>query len=287
MTESAYIIDVTMDNVRDVMAQSAQTPVLMDFWADWCEPCKVLMPILAKLAETYKGAFILAKINADQQAELAGHFGVRSLPTVKLVYQNQILEEFVGAKPESEIRAMLDKHLPSPTQSEHDQAMAAWQAGDVETARAMLIKAIQDNPKDAAVAGDLLKLLASVGDMDTAQSLIDQLPEETRQSEQVKGFQNRMKFMARAAGLPDAATLQARLDKNPADSEALYQLALHRIVQDDFAAAMDLLLELMRRDRAYGDDAGRTTLLELFETLGSQNPLVRQYRQRLFTLMHV
>ena len=130
MGESPYIHNVSMQNFQNlVLEKSINKPVLVDFWADWCEPCKTIMPMLAKLAEEYDGKFELAKVNADQEQELAAHFGIKSLPTMKLFYQGQIVDECVGAAPESDIRAMLDKHIVSESEQFMQAAITAYEQG--------------------------------------------------------------------------------------------------------------------------------------------------------------
>jgi len=131
MSESPYIHNVSMQNFQNlVLEKSINKPVLVDFWADWCQPCQTIMPMLAKLAEEYEGKFELAKVNADAEQELAAHFGIKSLPTMKLFFQGQIVDEKLGAVPESEIRAMLDKHIVSESQQFMQTAMMAYEQGD-------------------------------------------------------------------------------------------------------------------------------------------------------------
>ena len=134
MSESPYIHNVSMQDFQNlVLEKSINKPVLVDFWADWCQPCQTIMPMLAKLAEEYDGKFELAKVNADQEQELAAHFGIKSLPTMKLFYQGQIVDEKLGAVPESEIRAMLDKHIVSESDQFMQAAMMAYEQGETDT----------------------------------------------------------------------------------------------------------------------------------------------------------
>jgi putative thioredoxin len=219
MAESPFIVEVTRENYAEVMQASFQVPVLMDFWASWCQPCHALMPILAKLAEEYQGKFILGKLNTEEEQEIAGQFGIRSIPTVKLFQNGQPVDEFMGALPEQAVRQFLDKHIV-------DEAAAA--------------------------------------------------EEEARK---LKTFEDRV------ADAPDAAALESRLEADPNDYEAIHLLALHKVVERDVDTAMDLLLELMRKDCSYGDDAGRKALLEIFELLGD-DPRVSQYRRRMASLLY-
>jgi putative thioredoxin len=143
MSESPYIHNVSMQNFQNlVLEKSINKPVLVDFWADWCQPCQTIMPMLAKLAEEYAGKFELAKVNADDEQELAAHFGIKSLPTMKLFYQGQIVDERMGAVPESDIRAMIDKHIVSESDQLVQAAMMAYQQGHTAQALEVLNNAL-------------------------------------------------------------------------------------------------------------------------------------------------
>jgi putative thioredoxin len=219
MANSPFIIEVTRENYEQVMQASFETPVLMDFWASWCQPCQVLMPVLARLAEEYEGKFLLAKLNTEENQEIAAQFGIRSIPTVKLFRDGQPVDEFMGALPEQAVRDFLDKHIP-------DEEKAAE-----EKARKMQF------------------------------------------------------FETQLANAPDASELEVKVAEDPDDHEALYQLALCKVVEENFDAAVDLLLQLMQKDRGYGDDAGRHGLLKIFELLGD-DPRVTPYRRRMTSLLY-
>lgn len=287
MTQSPYIFDATIDNFQQkVMDASATTPVLVDVWADWCAPCKQLMPILQKLAEEYQGNFQLAKVNADQQQELTASLGVRSLPTVILVKNGQAVDGFNSALPESEVRKILEKHVEAPAEDPYEKAHALWEAGDVDGALALLTELNQKDPDNLDVLIDLAQLKAEQGDLDTAEQVLASLPPEEKLQHKAKQLAARVKFLRQSGALPPVAELEARLADNPKDPEALHQLALHKVLQEQNAEAMDLLIRLMQADGAYKDGVAKTTLVELFEKLGNNNPDVRAYRRRLYTLMH-
>ncbi len=287
MSSSPYVFDATIENFQDkVMQASMTTPVLVDVWAEWCAPCKQLMPILEKLANEYQGGFMLAKVNADQQQELTGSLGVRSLPTVILVKNGQAVDGFNGALSESEIRKVLEKHVEAPAEDPYDTAHRLWEEGDVEGALAILTELNQKDPNDLKVLIDLAQLKAEAGDIETAESVLASLPPEEKMQYKAKQLAARLKFMKQAGELPPVAELEKTLGEKPDDPAALHQLALQHILKDENAEAMELLIRLMQVAPDYKDGIAKTTLVELFDKLGNNNPDVRAYRRRLYTLMH-
>lgn len=285
MAESPYIVEVTRDNFHQVMDASHQVPVLMDFWASWCQPCQVLMPVLARLAEEYRGKFLLAKLNTEEDQELAAQFGIRSIPTVKLFRDGQPVDEFMGALPEPEVRKFLDKHLPRESDALVQQARQRLLAGDGEAAMALLDAARASDPDNPRVAIARAQAQAAMGDTATAEATLDALPPDEQAKPEVATLRSHLYFEGLLAGAPDPGTLRERLGSDPGDSAARFQLAVHHVVDQDYEPAMELLLELMRKDRQYGDDAARQALVKLFDLLGS-DPLVTRYRSRMASLLY-
>lgn len=287
MTQSQYSFDVeTASFQSQVVDKSHTVPVMVDFWADWCAPCKTLMPVLQKLVDEYAGAFLLAKVNADQEQDLAGQLGIRSLPTVLLVKDGQVAEHFQGAVPESHVRALLERHVAPPAAGPRDQAQAAFAAGDYDTALALLRDAAAAAPEDVAVLADLAMVLAASGQAGEAAAVLDRLPEGASGDDRVRAVRAKLAFAEKAGESADPAALEQRLAADPGDSEAAYGLAVHCVLTEDYDRALALLLELARRDRGFGEDAARKTLLELFDLLGAEDPRVKSYRRQLFTLLY-
>lgn len=287
MSNSPYVFEATMENFQEsVMVASSSTPILIDVWADWCAPCKQLMPLLEKLAGEYQGQFLLAKVNADEQQQLTASLGVRSLPTVILVKDGQAVDGFNGALPESEIRAVLDKHVEAPAEDPYETASRQWQEGDLEGALEILTAMNQKDPENLKVLIDIAQIKAELGDVDTAEQILDSLPPEEKLQPQAKQLAARIKFIKQAGKLPPVAELEHTLAENPKDPEALHQLALQHVLKDENAQAMELLIRLMQADSTYKDGVAKTTLIELFDKLGNSNADVRTYRRKLYTLMH-
>ena len=287
MGESPYIHNVSMQNFQNlVLENSINKPVLVDFWADWCQPCQTIMPMLAKLAEEYAGKFELAKVNADEEQELAAHFGIKSLPTMKLFFKGQLVDERMGAVPESDIRAMLDKHIVSESDQFMQAAMLSYQQGQTEQALAMLNEALAKDPDNAQLKVTIAQMVQAEGDSESALALLDSLDEENSKLDAAIQLRAEINMAAQIAGLPDLNEIEQRLSQNPSDLEALLQKSQHLIAQGDYDNAMECLLTVMRSDRNFEDDAGRTGLLKIFDLLGGEHPSVQKYRRKLFTLLH-
>lgn len=285
MSDSPYIVDITPENFAQVIQASQRAPVLIDFWADWCQPCKQLMPVLAKLADEYQGRFYLAKLNTEENQELAAQFGIRSIPNCKLFINGQPVDEFSGALPEAEIRAFLDKHLPRPSDGLVAQAQQHLLAGDAEQALALLQQAKATDPDNTRIDITIAQTQAAAGDTDAAQATLDALPAAKQLEPEVVALRGHLHFEAEAANLPDPAELARRLAADEHDSEARYQMAIHSVLQQDYEGALNILMELMRDDRGYNDDAARKTMLKIFDLLGD-DPLAARYRSKMFTLLH-
>ena len=285
MANSQFIIDVTRDNYQQVMEASFKVPVLIDFWASWCQPCQVLMPVLAKLAEEYQGKFLLGKLNTEEEQEIAAQFGIRSIPNVKLFRNGQPVDEFMGALPEGEVRRFLDRHVARESDLQVAAAREQLAAGNAAGAIVLLDEAREADPDNPRVTLALAEAQAASGDTAAAEATLDSLPPDERDKPPVASLRSHLFFAGQVAAAPAAPELAAKLEADPDDLEARYQLALRKVVEQDYDAAMELLLELMQKDRSFGDDAARNGLLKVFELLGN-DPRVGQYRRRMASLLH-
>ncbi|MCC5810608.1 MAG: thioredoxin [Ectothiorhodospiraceae bacterium] len=286
MSQSPHIKHVTTETFQqDVVDASRQQPVLVDFWADWCGPCKQLMPVLEKLATEYRGSFLLAKVNCDQEQQLAAQIGVRSLPTVILVKDGQLADQFTGALPEGEIRKLLEQHVPKPEDSPEEQARELMAQGDFEAALPLLKQAYQARPEDTDLVIDLARALFNTGALEDADALLAALPDAVRHDDRVKAMNAQRGFAERLQELPPEEELRGRAAGGD-DPAAIYGVAMYQAARGDYPEAMEMLLVIVRRHRAWEDGKGRTALLEMFDLLGPEHPLTRSYRQKLFQLLY-
>ncbi len=287
MNKPSQTLILTEENFHSVVVEgSRERPVLVDFWASWCQPCQVLMPLLDRLAEEYAGRFLLAKLNTEEQQGLAARFGIRSIPTVKLFRDGEPVDEFMGALPESEIREFLDRHLPRASDGLVERAMEALRDGDAEGARKGVREAEALDPENPRVRVAAIRLHAALEELDEAEQALDALPIGMQTEPEVKALRARLLFDREAAAAPPLAQLEARLAAGDAGGETLFPLAARRVMENRMEEALELLLELMKRDRDYGDQAARRGLLAVFELLGGGGELVNRYRARMSNLLY-
>ena len=290
MAES-FIVDVTEQNFESVLAKSMQMPVIVDFWADWCQPCKQMAPVLEKLVRELNGQVLLAKVNADVEQAITGQFGVRSLPTLKLVVQGRLAGELVGAQTEKALRDWLAPVLGQGAESEEEQieafleqvqlAIAHGQGAQAEQA---LRQALQHEPDKHLLRAALVEYLLSLGELAEAQSVLAEVAEDVPA---LRPFRNRFALLDEVKEQP-AVTLPAlaeRLAVSPSP-EDLHLYGLRAAAAGQFEAGLDALIRLLRDYPDYRDGAAKAALLKVFDCLPKGDPLASRYRRQMFNALH-
>jgi putative thioredoxin len=284
---SSSVLDVTAATFeREVIARSRTTPVLVDFWATWCGPCKTLSPVLEKLAAEAKGAWTLAKVDIDKSPELADAFGIQSVPTVVLIAGGKVVEGFLGAQPESRIRELLSKHL-KPARDVVAEALELEKAGKPAEAIAALRDQARTDRNDAKARAHLARLLALSGAVGEAERLLDALPEEARDSEPARAARAILGAQDHAG---DLAALKQKVAAAPGDVGARLAYGRALVAARKIEDALPELFEaakrdLARPDRAAGGGEAKAALLEAITALGEDHPLSNEYRRRLSVLL--
>jgi putative thioredoxin len=282
MNPSPHSADVTQaDFDTQVLERSRQVPVLVDFWAAWCAPCRALMPLLARLAEDYQGRFFLAKVNTDAERELAERYGIRSLPTVKLFRDGVPVDEFMGALPESALREFLDTRLPRASDRSVTAALQAAEHGAADQAITLLQQALTEDPANDRARLALARLLFERASYDEAEAALKGLSARQADEPEALGLCARLEFARVPAARRPADELHRALAADPADHAARYGLGAQAVLAGDYDTALAHLLEIVRRDRKFGDDAGRKGMIAVFNILGDRGALVQKYRARL------
>ena len=290
MSDSPYIFDISgaASFEQLVIENSFHKPVLVDFWAEWCAPCKALMPMLAKITEEYAGELLLAKINCDIEQDIVMRFGIRSLPTVVLFKNGQPVDGFAGAQPEAAIREMLKPHVAEPAPAAADPMEAAhalFAEGRFADTEALLKQVLAEDNENAAALILYARCLAERGELGEAETVLNAVKgDEHKQA--LAGAKAQLTFLRQAVDLPAAATLKSRLAQNAEDDEAVYQLAVQQLARQQYEAALDGLLKLFVRNRSYSDGLPHKTLLQVFDLLGGDHPLVTTYRRKLYQAIY-
>jgi putative thioredoxin len=285
MTTNTHVFDATLANFEtDVVAQSAQTPVIVDFWAAWCGPCKTLGPILDKLAAEYNGAFKVAKVDVDKEQQLAGMFQIRSVPTMVVFKDGQILGAIPGALPEGELRKVLEQLgvQPAPAATEEPVEVAPLDPHE-EVMR--LRQAVNAEPDKAELKLDLALALLATGAAAESEKLLDALPANLATDERTVRARASLGFAALLKDAPPPQVLEAAIAANPDDLRARHYLGVHLLlVGSQSEAALAQFLEMLRRNRNYEDGLPKKTLIDAFKIIDDAE-LVSAYRRRMSALL--
>lgn len=286
MASSQYVFDATQADFEEkVLVASTRVPVLVDFWAPWCAPCRALAPVLEKLAEEHRGNLLVAKVNTDDQMQLAALFGIRSLPTVMLIRDGRPVDGFMGAQPESVIRQFLAPHLgdlPAPEDEplpEEEEAPLA-----PEDVVAILRERVAAEPDKEELKLELARALMETGAVDEVEAILNHLPANLAEGDRAKTLRAQLAFAHAIHGAPSARELAAAIEAEPGNLRARHQLGTRFLLAGEHAAALEQFLEIMRRDRKFDDDLGRRTLIQAFALVDDAD-LVAATRRRMSAMI--
>ncbi|MEN8196220.1 MAG: thioredoxin [Pseudomonadota bacterium] len=289
------IIDATDATFVDEVIEASKTiPVIVDFWAPWCGPCKQLTPALEKAVKAMAGRVKLVKVNTDENQGVAQQLRVQSIPTVYGFVDGKGVDGFTGAQPESQVKAFIERLIeagggeagPSPVDQALEQAAAALEGGDTATAGAIYGQILQHDPEEVRAMAGLANSLLKEGRIDEARAALESVPANKANDAEVAAVRSAIDLAASTAELGgDAVELRAKVEANPADHRARLDLALALYAGDDAAGAIGELLEIIRRDREWSDEAARKQLIKIFEALGPADPLVMESRRKLSSIL--
>jgi putative thioredoxin len=286
MSDLPHVFDATTETFEtEVLQKSLQTPVLVDFWATWCGPCKTLGPMLEKLAGEYHGAFELAKVDVDKEQQIAAAFQIRSVPTVFLVKGGQIVDGFPGAVPEGQLREFLTQHGVVPLEAVPDEEEAVEAPPlDPQAQVDVLRAAIAAEPDREELKLDLALALLQTGATAEATALIDALPANLSTDDRAVRARARLEFASALQEAPAAEVLEARIAANGDDLQARHLRGVQLLLSGQDAAALEQFLDMLRRDRTYDEGRPRKLLIDAFKVIEDED-LVGQYRRRMASLL--
>jgi putative thioredoxin len=286
MNQRPVIVDIDETNAQAMLIdESFNRPVVIDFWAEWCAPCKQLMPLLEKLAQEYAGGFLLAKVNADTQQGLAAQLGVRSLPTVMVIKDGQPVDGFAGAQPESVVREMLEKYAPSPWEAVIEQAQALSAEGDFSAAVALLRPAWEQSGQRRELTNAYAQALIDANRLEDAETLLAdiKLVDQDAAYEQLVA---QIELKREASRSPELEALEAELAQDDTNLAVRVKLAVQLSQVGQYRDALEHLLFVLRTDRDFGNGEAKRLYLDTIATVGKGDPLAAEYQRKLFSLLY-
>ena len=279
-------VALTKDNFEALLTvESFKRPVVIDFWAEWCAPCKMLMPILDKLAQESQGQFLLATLDTEAEPELAAQFGVRNLPTVAVIRNGKPVDHFSGALPESEIRTFLQKHLPNPWDTDIQTALMMMEGSQVTDALVPAHNAYELSGHQPEIACFYARILLLNNRLDACKTVLS----EIRLADQDDGYQTvmaQLELAEQASEVPEIQECLDRLAASPDDLSLQMELALQYQQQNRNREALELMIQVLRRDKNYQDGGARKTFLEMLQSLSTGDPLAVEFQRQFFSLLY-
>lgn len=283
---SEHIVTITESNAQAMLIEeSCKRPVLIDFWADWCSPCKNLMPILERLTGEYGGAFLLAKVNADEQQMIAGQFGVRSLPTVMLMKDGQPVDGFTGAQSEQQVRELLEKYLPKPWDQQFTQARSLMENGDFATALPLLQQVYKDSSEQVDIALSFADALVEQKRLAEAMVVLDKI-KMAEQGPDYEAVVAKLALAQKAGKAPEIQVLEEKYKQNPNDKEVAFLLAVQYSQHGFYGESLSLLYQVIQSDLGYNDGEARKIYTDILAVLGKGDSLAVEYQRKMYTLLY-
>jgi putative thioredoxin len=286
MTDATALVKdtTTKDFRQDVLAESMNQPVLVDFWAPWCGPCKQLTPVIEKVVASYKGKVKLVKMNIDEHPQIAGQLGVQSIPAVFAFQRGQPIDGFMGALPESQIKGFIER-LVGPAGPDLAAVMAEAQAllesGDAAGAMELFAAILAEEPENMDALGGIIRAQTLGGALMQAEQMLARVPAEKAEHPAIAGARAALELARQVEALGDLHTLQKQVEANPLDHQARFELALALNARGRKEEAVEALIAIIRKDRAWNDDGARKQLLQFFEAWGNQDDATVAGRRRL------
>ena len=281
----ADVIEVSLQNFRaEVIDESTRRLVLVDFWAPWCGPCRQLTPVIEKVVAARRGEVRLAKMNIDVNPEIAQQLGIQSIPAVVAFHQGKMLDAFMGALPEREVKAFVDRCIGPAAEDPEAllvEAQALLDAGDVDSAEGVFARIVNLAPEHAGALAGLARIAVERDALDEARALLDAIPAKQANAPAAAAARAALALKEQAGSVGDLAFLLARVENAPTDHQARYDLAVALNAAGRREAAAQELLNIIKRERGWNDDAARKMLLQLFESWGPLDPVTREARKQL------
>ncbi len=284
------IIDVTTENfMKEVLEESRTRPVLVDFWAPWCGPCKTLGPVLEKVVASTKGQVRMVKMNIDEQPAIAGQLGIKSIPTVYAFVNGQPVDGFMGALPEGQIKSFVERLIGDGGEGDMAEVLASGEAalaeGDLAGAAEVFAAVLEVEPDNLTAISGLVRTQIKAGAFEEARAILGSVPADKQADSAITAARAALELAEQAESLGDVAPLAAKVDLNPEDHQARYELAIALNAHGRREDALNHLLDIVKRDRSWNEDAARKQIIQFFEAWGSADPLTQSGRRKLSAML--